>query len=133
MAGLQERSGRYRIHFRFNGKQHFFTLGQVSKTEAEAKVSQVNYLLMRIKQRLATLPTGMGIVEFVQFDGQSAKRQAREGDLLIQPKWTLAQLRDRYLATHESSLASTFAVIKLSFFAKRGAIQSQDLCGARTV
>ena len=56
MAGLQYRHGSYRLHFRYHGKLHAFTIGQVSKEEAEAKSSQVDYLLMRLKQRLAYLP-----------------------------------------------------------------------------
>ena len=39
MAGLQERSGSYRILFRYHGKQHTLTLGKV--TQAEAKSAQL--------------------------------------------------------------------------------------------
>ena len=37
MAGLEERSGRYRILFRYHGKQRTLPLGKVSREEAEAK------------------------------------------------------------------------------------------------
>lgn len=37
MAGLEERSGRYRIFFRYHGKQRTLPLGKVSREEAEAK------------------------------------------------------------------------------------------------
>jgi hypothetical protein len=43
MAGLEERSGSYRVHFRYHGKQRTLTLGKVSKEEAEAKSAQVDY------------------------------------------------------------------------------------------
>lgn len=46
MAAVQQRNGRYRVLFRFHGKQHTFTLGRVSETEAQAKADQVEYLLM---------------------------------------------------------------------------------------
>ena len=59
MAGLQERGGSYRIFFRFRGKQMTFPLGKVSKQEAEAKSAQVDYLLLRLKQRLIELPPGV--------------------------------------------------------------------------
>jgi len=56
MAALQERNGSYRILFLYQGKQHTFTIGKVSSREAEAKVAQVDYLLLRLKQDLITLP-----------------------------------------------------------------------------
>ena len=55
MAGLQLRGDSYRILFRFRGKQHSFSLGNVARQEAEAKSDQVDYLLMRLKQRLIEL------------------------------------------------------------------------------
>ena len=70
MAGLQHRNGSFRILFRYHGKLHAFTLGDVSKHEAEAKAAQVDYLLMRLKQQLAVLPPGVGILEFVERDGR---------------------------------------------------------------
>lgn len=108
MSGIQFRHGGYRVYFRYQGKQHIFTLGEVSKDEAETKARQVDYLLMRLKQRLATLPAGIGIVEYVQFDGkQEAPPPA---------KTTLAQLRDRYLKTHKASLeANTLATAEMHF------------------
>jgi hypothetical protein len=50
MASLQERTGTFRVIFRFHAKQHFVSIGQVSKEEAEAKAAHVDYLLMRLKQ-----------------------------------------------------------------------------------
>ena len=93
MASLQERTGTYRVIFRFHGKQHFVMIGKVSPQEAEAKAAQVDYLLMRLKQGLIELPPGVDIVEFVQHDGKppapatpvSASRKTL----------TLATLRDR--------------------------------------
>jgi integrase len=82
MAAIEERSGRYRIHFRYHGKQH--------------------YLLMRLKQRLIELPPGVDIVEFVQFDG---KPPADLQEVSVESReLTLAGFRDRYLATHSESL-----------------------------
>src|SRR5215469_8679150 len=111
MASLQFRSGSYRVLFRHHGKQHTFTIGDVSKDEAESKAQQVDYLLMRLSQRLATVPTGMGIVEYLEFDG---KPPATEKPL--PEKVSLAQLRDRYRATHEGSLEpTTLYGIKIHF------------------
>ncbi|MFT3920947.1 MAG: tyrosine-type recombinase/integrase [Myxococcales bacterium] len=118
MAALQSRNGSYRIVFRYQTKQHAFTIGQVSKDEAETKAAQVDYLLMRLKQRLAFLPPGMNIVEYVQFDGKELPATQPVPVVVPTPadKLTLARLRDRYLATHEASLeANTVATIRMHF------------------
>jgi hypothetical protein len=70
MAALQERNGSFRILFRYHGKQHTFTLGEVPRDEAENKARQVDYLLTRLKQRLLLLPKGTDIVSL-----RSARRQ----------------------------------------------------------
>ena len=101
MASLQERNGSYRILFCHHGKLHTFTIGKVEKDEAENKARQVDYLLMRLKQRLIVLPEGTDIVTFVEHDGNppnagptlpNAPRQAV----------TLGHLKDRYLTTHSN-------------------------------
>jgi integrase len=99
MASLQERNGSYRVLFCYHGKLHAFTIGKVKKVEAENKARQVDYLLMRLKQRLIVLPEGIDIVTFVADDGKlshigptlaNAPRQAVP----------LGHLKSRYLATH---------------------------------
>jgi site-specific recombinase XerD len=97
VASLQERNGSFRVLFTFNGKLHAFTLGKVDRDEAETKAAQVAYLLLRLKQRLLTLPDGADIVTFLKHDGKppegptlpSAPRQAA----------TVSYLKDRYVAT----------------------------------
>ncbi|MFL5330227.1 MAG: tyrosine-type recombinase/integrase [Gemmataceae bacterium] len=97
MASLQERKGSYRIQFPWYGKLHGFTLGKVRDHEARKKCEQVDYLLMRLKQKLILLPDGVDIVEFVEHDGQPPKTV----NLPEAPKQavTLGRLKDRYLAT----------------------------------
>ena len=114
MAAIEERCGRFRIHFRWHGRQHKLALGKVSAEEAASKAAQVDYLLMRLKQRLIELPPGIDIVEFVQFDGkppadlQEVSAESRE--------LTLTGFRDRYLATHRDSLEDrTIEGIELHF------------------
>jgi hypothetical protein len=102
MAAIEERCGRFRIHFRWHGRQHKLALGKVLAEEAASKAAQIDYLLMRLKQRLIELPPGVDIVEFVPFDGKppadvrEASAESRE--------LTLTDFRDRYLATHRDSL-----------------------------
>jgi integrase len=96
MAGLQERGGSYRVFFRFRGKQQTFPLGKVSKQEAEAKSAQVDYLLLRLGQRLIELPPGVDITDFLQHDGKPPDSAAAAplGNT------ALVTLRDRFLAIH---------------------------------
>ena len=101
MASIQLRGKTYACIFCWHGKRQWFTLGQVSKEEAEAKSAQVDYLLLRLKQRLIELPSGIGIVEYVQHDGKPPSRpEAQPATRAL----TLAGFRDRYLETHRPSL-----------------------------
>jgi integrase len=99
MASLQERNGSYRILFSHHGKLHSFTLGKVKKAEAEAKARQVDYLLMRLKQRLVVLPEGTDVVTFIEHDGKPPNAGPT---LASDPRQviTVGLLRDRYLSTH---------------------------------
>jgi len=100
MASLQERNGSYRVLFCYHSKQHAFTIGKVEPDEAQNKVKQVDYLLMRLKQRLITLPDGVDIVTFVEHDGNppdvptlpQAPRKAV----------TIGHLKDRYVSAHSN-------------------------------
>lgn len=111
MASLQCRNGSYRVLFRYLGKQHTVTLGEVAKEEAEAKSAQVDYLLLRLKQRLAVLPAGASIVDYVQFDGQVVPASAPRIQLL-----SLSDLQHRYLHSNEASLEpNTLECIRIHF------------------
>jgi integrase len=99
MASLQERNGSYRVQFCHHGKLHGFTLGKVERDEAENKARQVDYLLMRLKQRLIVLPEGTDIVTFVEHDGTSPDIGPTLPDAPRQVV-TLGQLKDRYLSTY---------------------------------
>ena len=50
MASLQLRGKSYACVFCWHGKRQWFTIGKVTEEEAKAKASQVEYLLMRLKQ-----------------------------------------------------------------------------------
>jgi hypothetical protein len=52
MASLQKRGGSWRVLFNYKGKQLTFTLGEVDEDEANAVKGKVEYLLMRLRQRL---------------------------------------------------------------------------------
>ena len=113
MAGLQHRNGSYRVLFHYHGKQFAFTVGAVTQIEAETKAANVDYLLTRKEQRLVAIPVGFSILDYVRFDG-------RQEETPVAEKVTLANLRDRYLATREGSLeASTVRGIRLHFMERK--------------
>ncbi len=100
MASIQKRGKTYSCIFYWQNKRQWLTLGTVSEAEAEAKAAQVEYLLLRIKQGLIRLPSGIDIADFVQFDGNPPV----QGDAPAVPRLTLAAFGDRYFDTHRDSL-----------------------------
>src|SRR5579864_6615784 len=96
MASLQKKGESFYCQFMYHGKRLTFTVGAVSAEEAENKARQVDYLLMRLKQRLIVLPDGVDIVTFVEHDG---KTPSAEGIPITRQSITLGDVRDRYLQT----------------------------------
>lgn len=111
MASLMQQGDRYYCQFYYHDKRHCFSLGKVEHREAEAKASQVDYLLLRLKQGLISLPLRMSIVTFLEFDGKPPEATPATRDDV-----TLGALRDRYLAVHDGSLEpSTYNTMKTHF------------------
>jgi integrase len=96
MASLQKKGESFYCQFMYHGKRHTFTVGAVSEEEAENKARQVDYLLMRLKQRLIVLPDGVDIVTFVEHDG---KPPSVASIPITRQSITLGDARDRYLQT----------------------------------
>ncbi len=71
------------------------------ETEARAKSDQVDYLLMRLKQRLIELPPGVDIRRVPS--AAMARRRLRRSAPAQAGELTLAEFRDRYLATNRDS------------------------------
>ena len=72
MAGLQRKGDSWYCTFRYLGKRHTFTIGPVPDDIAEATGRKVDLLLYRLKQRLVEIPSGVSVVDFMQFDGKPA-------------------------------------------------------------
>jgi hypothetical protein len=112
MASVQRKGDRWYCQFCYRGGRHTFTIGKVSEAEAKAKSAQVEYLLLRLKQRLIELPPGVGIVDFIQFDGKPPTL----GTATAPRRLTFAAFRDCYLETHAESLEDrTLHTTKLHF------------------
>jgi len=111
MSALQFRNGSYRILFRYLGKQQAFSIGPVEQDEAKAKAGQVDLLLLRLSQRLAVIPPGMTVIDYLKFDGRPLPANATEAKAT-----RLSTLKDKYLAATEHSLAgTTFDTTKTHF------------------
>ena len=95
MASLQKKGDSYYCQFCYHGRRHTFTVGAVEESEAENKARQVDYLLMRLKQRLIVLPEGTDIVTFVEHDGKPPDIGPTLSDAPC-PAVTLGHMKDRY-------------------------------------
>jgi len=108
VASLQERSGSWRVIFRFRGLQHFVTIGEAEETEAQGVKARYEYLLRLLKQRLLTLPSGMDIVTFLRLDGKPgdpAASTSPEVPASITTPWYCAKYMSALLP---SSIWSTY-------------------------
>lgn len=113
MASVQRKGDGWYCQFCYRGKRHTFAIGKFGEAEADARSAQVEYLLLRLGQRLIDWPPGVDIVEFVQFDGRPPARKAAA---LVLARLTLAAFRERYLETHRGSLeANTLDTAELHF------------------
>ena len=89
MAALQKKGEHWYCTIRYLGNRHTFTIGKVTDDEAQAKGGHVDLILMRLKQRLLTLPENMSITEFLLFDGKTAPAACA-------PTTALSIFRDKY-------------------------------------
>jgi integrase len=108
MAAVQKRNHSFRVLFCYHGKRHTLNLGKVTPDEADRKAGQIDYLLLRLKQGLISMPAGVTVEDFMLHDGQATAQEepARSGPV------TFATVRQHYLETHrhgameEGSLAT---------------------------
>ena len=85
------------IIFRYQGKQHAFTLdGNPTEELAAAKVGEVDLKLHQLKQRFISVPPEMDICEFLKYEGSAAIVPQ-----MAPAKHRLASFRDQYVATHK--------------------------------
>jgi hypothetical protein len=70
MASVRIRGKSCACVFCWHNTRRRFTIGTATEQEADAEAVQVEYLLIRLKQRLIALPPGADIVEFVPHDGK---------------------------------------------------------------
>jgi len=83
VATLHKKGDSWYCQFMFKRQRFNFSIGKVEEMEACNVGARADYILMRLRQNLMTLPDGMDIVTFIQHDGKppsevptaSAKRE----------------------------------------------------------
>ena len=109
MAAIQLRGHIWRVLFRYQGQQHAVTIGNVGKTEAGQWKAKIEHLLMRLKQSLLELPSGMPITEFVLRDGKPLTAESKTAST------TFGQLHGAYFAARSNGSleVNTLATVQL--------------------
>jgi integrase len=110
MASLQKKGESWYCQFMYQRQRHTYTVGKVDDGEAKATAARIDYVLMRIRQRLLDVPAGMDIVTFIEHDGKPPPAS--------QPRTKstpLSELRDAYLETFGNGAleSSTLRTAKL--------------------
>jgi integrase len=106
MAGIRRKGDAYYCTFRFRGRRHYFTIGQVTEAQARAKATEVDEILGLIERGRLPVPDGVPLEEFVAAGGKVPVVSARPETV------TSGKLFEQYLLTHangsmeESSLAT---------------------------
>src|SRR3954452_9081242 len=87
-------SKRFRIAFRYGGRQYKKSLKTKDRKEAETIKGGVEKTLMRLEQGLLELPSGADLLTFLLSDGKTTEKPGAP------EVFTLQNLVDRYLQTH---------------------------------
>ena len=107
MASLQQRSGWFHLHFRYQGRQHSHALKTKDRREAEAHRGTVDRLLIRIRNKeLPPPPADADIPTFLL----SAGKIADDPTPVLKPL-TLGNLRDRYLRTRANGSLESKTIV----------------------
>ncbi len=94
MASLQKKGDSWYCQFLYQRQRHTLAVGKVKESEAKATAARVDYILMRIRQRLLEVPAGMSILTFIEHDGKPPPAAVIASQSTI-----FSELRQRYLET----------------------------------
>lgn len=106
MSGIRKKGDAYYCTFRFQGRRHYFTVGNLTEAQALAKGTEVDETLELLRRGRLTIPEGVTLEEFVAAGGKAPIVAARPETV------TARRLIDQYLAAHgngtieESSLST---------------------------
>jgi integrase len=100
MASLQKKGNSWYCQFYRRNNRFTFTVGRVTKLQAEAKATRVDEIVGLLERGVLKLPDGMEVDAFVRHDGQPPA--PAESQKLSQ-KSALGELRDAYLKAYEDA------------------------------
>jgi integrase len=92
----EERDAFY-CQFCYLGKRYTVTVGKVSPSEADAFAGSADLILLRLKQKLISLPPGVGIDEFILSGGKTP-----EQPVPVVERTSFATIKQKYLNTHRN-------------------------------
>lgn len=99
MASIENRNGSWRVVFRYQGEKRYFTIGDVSASDAATFRASTEELLRLLTRNLVSVPIGCSIEEFMFHRGKPPKPTRNEV--------TLTELREAYLTSQEKKLEQT--------------------------
>lgn len=110
MASVQKKGENWYCQFMYQRQRHTLTIGKVDEGEAKTSAARVDYILMRIRQRLLQVPEGMDIITFIEHDGKPPLDTEPE-----KRSTSLSELRDTYLKTFGNGAleSSTLATARI--------------------
>jgi integrase len=109
MASIENRNGSWRVIFRHQGEKRYFTIGDVSASDATTFKASTEELLRLLARNLVSIPLGCSIEEFMFHRGKPPM-------VANKTEITLSELREAYLASQEKKLEqTTLAGIRLHF------------------
>jgi integrase len=104
MASLESRNGSWRIIFCHNGERRYFTLGEVSASDAAVHKASTEELLRLLNRNLIALPAGCTIEDFMFHRGKPPEYAATSNG---KKELTLGDLREAYFRSQEKKLEQT--------------------------
>lgn len=109
MAGIRKKGDTFYCTFRFQGRRHYFTVGDVTEAQARAKGVEVDETLELIARGRLAVPDGVILEDFISCGGKVPVVSARPETT------TLRKLADHYLATQANGVLenTTLATAKI--------------------
>ena len=113
MASIQQKGNAFYCQFCFQGKRYTITVGKVPRREAETFAGKVDYLLMRIKQRLITVPPGIHITDYLLCDGNVPNTEQAVTDSI-----TFRMFYQKYTETHSDGAMEENSLVTVQMHLK---------------
>ena len=105
MASLEKRNGSWRVIFCYKRERRYFTIGEVSPSDAAVHKASTEELLRLLKRNLIDIPAGCSIEDFMYHRGKPPEHAAVTAT--ERKELTLQDLRVAYFRSQEKKLEQT--------------------------